>query len=183
MAKRENTNQQDSTSSAPVTQTRRRMSDYGNQLAEKQKTRLYYGMSEKQFHLTFKKALKMQGDAGKNFLRTLESRLDNTIFRLGFADSRAQARQLVNHGHFTIDDRKANIPSMIVKSGQIIKIKKSSQNKPYFRNIKDKLAQAERPAWLNFNIKDLEAKVLHEPHDTDLPEGFNVALIIEYYSK
>lgn len=162
---------------------RKRLSDFGTQLAEKQKAKKYYGVAEKQFRLTFEKAAKKQGDAGKNFLRLLESRLDNVIFRLGFASSRAQARQLVNHGHFTLNDRKTDIPSCIVKPGQVVKIRKSSQKSPYFRNIAEKLAKAERPSWLDFNKSDLSAKILHEPKDADLPESINVHMIIEYYSK
>lgn len=165
------------------TKPRKRLSDYGTQLAEKQKAKRYYGVAEKQFRLTYEKAAKKQGDAGKNFLRALECRLDNVIFRLGFAISRAQARQLVNHSHFTVDGRKADIPSFSVKEGQVIKIKKSSQNSPYFKNLGEKLASAQRPSWLNFDVKDLSAKVLHDPRDEDLPQGINVSLIIEYYSK
>ncbi|MDD2353959.1 MAG: 30S ribosomal protein S4 [Patescibacteria group bacterium] len=162
---------------------RRRLSDYGNQLAEKQKAKRYYGVSEKQFRLTFEKASNKKGDAGKNFLRALEFRLDNVIFRLGFANSRSQARQLVNHGHFTVNDVKTDIPSFSVKEGQVIAIKKKSEKSPYFRNLGEKLAQAERPSWLHFDQSSMVAKVLHEPKDEDLPQGFNVQMIIEYYSK
>ncbi len=162
---------------------RKRLSDYGTQLAEKQKAKRYYGVSEKQFRSIFVKASKKQGDAGKNFLRDLECRLDNVIFRLGFAISRSQARQLVNHGHFTVDDVKTDIPSFSVREGQVIKIRKSSQSSPYFKNIAEKLASTERPSWLHFDIKESIAKVLHEPKDEDLPQGVNVSMIIEYYSK
>lgn len=162
---------------------RRRLSDYGTQLAEKQKAKRYYGLLEKQFRLTFEKASKKQGDAGKNFLKALEFRLDNVVFKAGFASSRAQARQLVNHGHFTVNDRKADIPSFTVKEGQSIKIRKSSQKSPYFKAINEKLAQAERPSWLHFDASTLTAKVLHDPKDEDLPQSINVQMIIEYYSK
>lgn len=162
---------------------KKRLSGYGLQLQEKQKAKKYYGLLEKQFRLTFEKAAKKQGDAGKNFLKALEMRLDNVIFRLGLASSRSQARQLVTHGHFTLNGRKAGIPSIIVKEGQVIKIKKSSLNNRFFRSVGDKLKNAERPSWLNFDVKDLSAKVLHEPQDTDLPQSINVAMIIEYYSK
>jgi len=165
------------------TKPRKRLSDYGTQLAEKQKAKRYYGLSEKQFRLTFEKASKKQGDAGKNFLRALERRLDNVIFRLGFAASRAQARQLVNHGHFHVNDRKADIPSFSVKEGQVIRIRKSSQNSPYFKNLGEQLAKDDRPSWLHFDQKDLSAKILHDPKDEDLPQGINVQMIIEYYSK
>jgi len=162
---------------------RKRLSDYGLQLQEKQKAKKYYGLLEKQFRLTYAKASKKQGDAGKNFLRLLEMRLDNVIFRLGWAASRSQARQLVNHGHFTVNSRKTDIPSFSVKLGEVIKIKKSSQSNRFFKNLGEKLKKAERPSWLNFDASDLSAKVLHEPKETDLPQNINVQMIIEYYSK
>lgn len=162
---------------------RKRLSDYGNQLAEKQKAKRYYGVSEKQFRITFEKASKKKGDAGKNFLRALEFRLDNVVFRMGFADSRAQARQLVNHGHFLVNDGKADIPSYSVKAGQVISVRDKSKKSPFFKNLGEKLAKADRPSWLNFDLESTSAKVLHEPKDDDLPEGFNVQMIIEYYSK
>jgi len=161
----------------------KRLSDYGLQLQEKQKAKKYYGLMEKQFRLTYANASKKQGDAGKNFLRLLEMRLDNVIYRLGWASSRSQARQLVTHGHFTVNDRKTDIPSFSVKLGQVIKIKKSSKNNSFFRNLDEKLKKAERPSWLNLDTTDLSAKALHEPKDTDLPQNINVQMIIEFYSK
>jgi len=162
---------------------RRKLSDYGQQLVEKQKAKKFYGLMEKQFRLTFDKARKKSGDAGKNFLRMLEMRLDNVIYRLGYATSRAQARQLVNHGHFTLNGKKASTPSIIVKEGQEIKIKKSSIKAPYFRNNTERIIKSDRPGWLNFVTEDMSAKVLHEPKDLDLPQNINVQVIIEYYSK
>jgi len=162
---------------------RKRLSGYGLQLQEKQKAKKYYGLLEKQFRLTFTKASKKSGDAGKNFLKLLEMRLDNVIYRLGWAASRSQARQLVSHGHFTVNSRKTDIPSFSVKIGQVIKIKKSSQANRFFKNLDEKLKKAERPSWLNFDVNDLSAKVLHEPKETDLPQNINVQMIIEYYSK
>ena len=162
---------------------RRKLSDYGQQLVEKQKAKKFYGLMEKQFRLTFDKARKKSGDAGKNFLRMLEMRLDNVIYRLGYATSRAQARQLVNHGHFTLNGKKASTPSIIVKEGQEIKIKKSSIKAPYFRNNTERIIKSDRPGWLNFVAEDMSAKVLHEPKDLDLPQNINVQVIIEYYSK
>ncbi|MFZ4631875.1 MAG: 30S ribosomal protein S4 [Patescibacteria group bacterium] len=161
----------------------KRLSDYGLQLQEKQKAKKYYGLLEKQFRLTYAKASTKQGDAGKNFLRLLEMRLDNVIYRLGWASSRAQARQLVAHGHFTVNDRKTDIPSFSVKLGQVIKIRKSSLSNRFFKNLGEKLKKSERPSWLNLDVKDLSAKALHEPKDTDLPQNINVQMIIEYYSK
>lgn len=162
---------------------RKRLSDYGLQLQEKQKAKKFYGLLEKQFRLTFEKASNKQGDAGVNFLRMLEMRLDNVIYRLGWASSRSQARQLVSHGHIVVSGRKTDIPSFSVKTGNVIKIKKTSENNRFFRNLSEKLKKAERPSWLNFDATDLSAKVLHEPKETDLPQNINVQMIIEYYSK
>jgi len=162
---------------------KRRISGFGLQLQEKQKARKLYGLSEKQFRLTFTKAHKQSGDAGNNFFKLLEMRLDNVVYRLGFASSRAQARQLVNHGHFVVDDKKASIPSFLVKPGNVIKIKKTKENNAYFRNLGEKLQKAERPSWLSFDAGELTAKVLHEPKDADLPQNINVQMIIEFYSK
>jgi len=165
------------------TRGRRKISDYGTQLMEKQKAKKYYNMMEKQFRLTFQKASNKPGDAGKNFLRLLEMRLDNVVFRMGMASSRNQARQLVNHGHFDLNDVKTDIPSCIVKPGQIISVRKSSAKNPYFRQVTENLKKAELPAWLNIQKGELAAKVLHEPTDNDLPTNLNVQMIIEYYSK
>jgi len=161
----------------------KRLSDYGQQLAEKQKAKKFYGLMEKQFRLTFAKASKRSGDAGKNFLRALEMRLDNVVYRAGFATSRAAARQLVNHGHFAVDGVMTDIASFGVKAGQIIKIKTASEKNAYFRVLTEKLKKANRPSWLNFNVSDLSAKVLHEPQDADLPQNLNIQVITEYYSK
>lgn len=161
----------------------KRLSDYGLQLAEKQKAKKFYGLLEKQFRLTFEKASKKKGDAGQNFLRLLEMRLDNAIYRLGWAPSRALARQLVAHGHFLINGRKMTIPSAIVKVGQTITVKKTSIQNRYFKNLGEKLKKANRPSWLNLDGGDLAAKVLHEPKEADLPQNLNVQMIIEYYSK
>jgi small subunit ribosomal protein S4 len=165
------------------TRGRRKLSDYGTQLMEKQKAKKYYNVMEKQFRLTFEKASKKPGDSGKNFLRLLEMRLDNVIFRLGFATSRNQARQLVNHGHFAVNDVKTDIASYIVKQGQEISVRARSRKSPYFKQISERLKKAEMPAWLNLQAADLKAKVLHEPADNDLPTNINVQMIIEYYSK
>jgi small subunit ribosomal protein S4 len=162
---------------------KKRLSDYGSQLQEKQNAKRLYGLTEKQFRLTFAKASKKTGDAGKNFLRALEMRLDNTVYRLGWGASRSQARQLVNHGHFTVNGRKTDIPSFAVKVGQVIKVKKNSQTNRYFKNTDEKLKKADRPSWVSFDLKDLSAKILHEPKDTDLPQNLNAQVIVEYYSK
>ena len=165
------------------TRGRRKISDYGTQLMEKQKAKKYYNVMEKQLRLTFEKASQKSGDAGKNFLRLLEMRLDNVVFRLGFATSRNQARQLVNHGHFDVNGVKTDIASFIVKPGQEIAVRGRSKKSPYFKQTAEKLKKSELPAWLNMQVSELKAKVLHEPADTDLPTNINVQMIIEYYSK
>lgn len=163
--------------------SRKRLSDYGLQLAEKQKAKKYYQMMEKQFLLTFEKAGKKPGDTGINFLTMLETRLDNVIWRLTWGTSHTQARQIVNHGHITVNGRKVDIPSYQVKPGSIIKIKKSSLNSKFFRDLKDKMKKSELPSWLHFDSEDMSAKVLHEPQGNDLPQNIKVHMIIEYYSK
>ncbi len=162
---------------------RRRLSDYGLQLAEKQKVKIFYNVLEKQFRLTFEKAQKMPGDLSTNFLRLLETRLDNVVYRLGWAFSRPQARQLINHAHLFVDGVKANIPSMIIKPGQVITVKDNKLKKNYFKNLEQEQTKIEIPSWLNPDKSKFSAKVLHEPKDTDLPLNFKIQLIIEYYSK
>ncbi|MDD2257769.1 30S ribosomal protein S4 [Candidatus Falkowbacteria bacterium] len=161
---------------------RRRVSDYGQQLAEKQKVRRYYNLMEKQFRITFERAKKKSGDAGKNFLKMLEMRLDNTVFRLGFAVSRFEARQVVGHGHLLVNGKKVDIPSYQVKEGDVISIRERSLKNAFFKKALERKVD-ERPSWLSWNNAEKKAKVLHEPADTDLPANFNVQVIIEYYSK
>jgi small subunit ribosomal protein S4 len=162
---------------------KRRLSDYGLQLAEKQKVKKFYGILEKQFKLSFDKAEKLSGDLSTNFLRLLETRLDNVVYRLGWASSRQQARQLVNHSAILIEGKKASVPSMIVKSGQVISVKENKLRKNYFKNLEQNKIKTEIPSWLNPDKSKFSAKVLHEPKDTDLPLNFKIQLIIEYYSK
>lgn len=161
---------------------RRRLSDYGLQLAEKQKAKKIYCILEKQFRLTFEKAQAKVGDAGKNFLQALEMRLDNVVYRLALGDSRTQARQIVNHGHITVNGKKVNIPSYVVKTGDVISVKKQSLNSRYFRKAFER-KNVEYPSWLNFSVNDKTGKVLHEPTEKDLPANVNVQMIIEHYSK
>jgi small subunit ribosomal protein S4 len=166
---------------------RKRQSEFGLQLNEKQKAKKYYHLMEKQFRLTFTKAEKASGDTGKNFLRLLEMRLDNVVFRLGLASSHGQARALVNQGHFTVNDHKVNVPSYNTEIGDVIKIKKSSLKNRYFSNLAERLktnATGNAPvSWLHFDAKELTGKILHEPSQDDLPRNINVQMIIEFYSK
>lgn len=161
---------------------RAKQSQYGLQLAEKQKARISYGLREKQFHLLFLKA-KRQGDAGYNLLKLLETRLDNVIFRLGLAISRPQAKQMVSHGSFLINDKKVDIPSYQVKTGDIIKIKKSKQDSKLFKEALAKAKKADVPGWLNWDWNDSQAKVLHEPGQQEVDQSINSQVIVEFYSR
>lgn len=158
-------------------------SDYGVQLREKQKARRVYGILERQFRLYFQKADQMKGVTGDNLLILLERRLDNVVYRLGFAGSRQEARQLVSHGHFRIDGRKVNIPSMLVKPGQALSVREGSRKVP---RILESLEAVERrgvPAWLELNKAGFEGKVSALPNPADLDASINAQLIVELYSK
>lgn len=158
-------------------------SGFSSQLKEKQSLRKQYGILEKQFRLIFEKAKSKTGNTGENLLKLLEMRLDNTVYRLGLAESRNKARQLVNHGHITVNSKKVDIPSYLLKTGQIVKIKEGSKRKKPFVNIAEKLKNYTSPSWLNMN-KELEAKVLHEPMAEDLEKiKANVQMVIEFYSR
>ena len=162
---------------------KQRITDYGQQLSEKQKAKRQYNLLEKQFKLTFERALGQGGNTGHNFLKLLEMRFDNVIYRLGLARSRAEARQLINHGHFNVNGRKVNIPSYNTKTGDEIKIKSNKKDTKNFKGLAEKLKNVESPGWLNFDIKNLNAKVLHEPSKDSITPNFNMQMIIEYYSK
>jgi small subunit ribosomal protein S4 len=162
---------------------RRRLSDYGLQLAEKQKAKVTYNLREKQFKLTFVKAAKMKGDAGTNLLQLLERRLDNVVFRLGLAKSRPAARQVVNHAHICVNGRKVNIPSYVVKEGDVVSVKKGSLKSRYFQEITNETAKQEVPGWLNFDAKKMEGKVLHTPKKRDFDQSIDTQAIVEFYSK
>ncbi len=162
---------------------RPRLSDYGQQLAEKQKAKVIYNLREKQFRLTFDKAQKIKGNAGLNLLKLLELRLDNTVYRLGLAKSRPAARQVINHTHIRVNGIKVNIPSYRVKPGDEITIKDKSQKNKYFENIKQLFDPKSLPSWLNFNAKTMVGKVLHEPKDVDVDQSIDTQAIVEFYSK
>ncbi len=161
---------------------RQKISEYGMQLTEKQKAKKQYTLQEKQFRLTFKKAQKRSGDTGLNLLTLLETRLDNVIYRIGFASSRYQARQLVNHGKFLVNDRKVNIPSFQVKEGDVIKVKDKAKRSKHFKDIKEKIKKVDTPGWLSLDADELSLKVLHSPKEEDLQTNINTQMIIEHYS-
>ncbi len=162
-------------------QARKKQSDYGNQLREKQKAKRFYGVQETQFRNLFDKAAKKSGKTGDNLLIMLETRLDNAVFRLGFAASRKEARQLVTHGHFTINGKKANIPSMEVKAGDVIAVKSRSQQSPKFKEIKE--MQITVPQWMDVDVNKLEGKILALPTREQIDTPIAEHLIVELYSK
>ena len=162
-------------------QAKKKQSDYGNQLREKQKAKRFYGVQETQFRNLFDKASKLSGKTGENLLILLETRLDNVVFRLGFAASRKEARQLVTHGHFTINGKKANIPSMEVKAGDVVAVKAKSQQSPKFKEIKD--MQITVPSWMTVDVAKLEGKVVAMPRREDIDTPIAEHLIVELYSK
>ena len=164
-------------------QGRSKASEYGLQLREKQKAKRYYGLLEHQFRSYFEMASKKQGKTGENLLSILETRLDNVVYRLGFAMSRAEARQLVLHGHFTVNGRKVNIPSFLVKPGMSVALKESSRSLEKFKaNIE---ANSSRPApkWLDYDAANATAKVVANPAREDIDLPIEEQLIVELYSK
>ena len=161
----------------------KKLSEYGIQLREKQKARRYYGVSEKQFSHYFELAEKRQGQAGENLLAILECRLDNVAYRLGFAMSRAEARQLVRHGHFTVNGQKVNIPSYQVKTGDVIELKESSRSVDKFKGSLEANASRVIPKWLDFDQANKVAKVVAVPAREDIDLPIEEHLIVELYSK
>lgn len=164
-------------------QGRSKTSEYGLQLREKQKTKRYYGLLESQFHSYFVMASKKQGQTGENLLSILETRLDNTIYRLGFAMSRAEARQLVRHGHFTVNGKKVNIPSFLVKPGMVIALKETSRSLEKIKANVEANAFRKAPKWLEYDASNLIAKVVAQPTKEDIDLPIEEHLIVELYSK
>lgn len=164
-------------------QSRKKVSEYGIQLREKQKARRYYGVLESQFEKYFEMAEKKAGITGDNLLSILESRLDNVVYRLGFGMSRPEARQLVRHGHFTVNGKKVDIPSYLVSPGDVISVKEGSRGKTKLKAILEATEGKVIPKWLDLDRNTLEAKVvtLAAREDIDLP--LEEHLIVEYYSK
>lgn len=162
-------------------QSFKKMSEYGLQLREKQRAKFIYGVLERQFRTAFKKAASKKGITGENLLIMLEERLDNVVFRMGLATTRREARQLVVHSHFTVNGKKVNIPSYIVKAGDVIKVKEKSQSSPKFKEIKE--MQVGVPAWLSVDRDKLEGKVLADPTRDQIDTPIEERLIVELYSK
>jgi len=163
---------------------RRQVSDYGLQWLEKQKARYMYGLLEKQFRHVFEKAERLPGVTGENLFILLERRLDNVVYRLGLAETRMQARQIVNHGHITVNGRKTNIPSFIVRVGEVVAVRPESRRRTYFKNLADSgdLGKRRVPEWLRINPADFSGQVLAMPRREDAEAGINEQLIVEFYS-
>ena len=158
-----------------------KLSDYGNQLKEKQKVRFMYGVSERQFLKTFKEAEKMKGIHGTNFLRLLESRLDNLVYRLGFSNTRREARQLVNHGHVTVNGKKVDIPSYRCVPGDVISLKEDDKN---LKVVEESLAKvSKRVEFITYDENKKEGTYVRLPERNELNADINEALIVEFYNK
>jgi len=162
---------------------RGRASNYLLQLREKQKARRIYGILERQFLNYFKKSTLQSGLTGTNLLVLLETRLDNVVYRLGLAESRAQARQLVSHGHFMINGRKNDVPSALVSKGDSVSIRPQSSNGSYFKDLRETVDTRRVPRWLSLDERELVAKVLDLPSRDDIDVSLNEQLIVEYYSR
>ncbi|MFC1949678.1 30S ribosomal protein S4 [Chloroflexota bacterium] len=166
-----------------VSRRRRRVSDRGLQLIEKQKVRYTYGVLERQFRRTFAAAERQQGITGDNLLVLLERRLDNVVYRLGFADSRAQARQLVQHGHFLINGRKNNVPSYLVKEGDTISWKESSTKTEYYKQLLEDIESRTIASWLSLDREKLVGQAISLPTPDEVGVEFGGPAIVEYYSR
>lgn len=162
---------------------RNRSSDYLQQLREKQKARRIYGVLEKQFRRYYQEALRRRGVTGQALLQILESRLDNVIFRMGFASNRAAARNLVTHGHFNVNGRRTDVPSMILQPGDTVEVRSGSQTRTYFRDLKAAEDSVSLPNWLVSDRGSLSGKVMRLPERSEIDAKLNEQLIVEYYSR
>jgi small subunit ribosomal protein S4 len=162
---------------------RRRESDFHRQLRAKQKARRVYGILERQFRRYYEVSLSRRGLTGLNLLQILESRLDNVIFRLGYADSRAQARLLVTHGHFSVNGRRTDVPSMLVSQGDVVSVRDGSLKRAYFKDLAAVAEDRTVPPWLNRDLKALSGSVVRLPERSEIDSNLQEQLIVEYYSR
>lgn len=162
---------------------RRKPTEYAIQLREKQKARRLYGVLERQFRQHYKEAARKAGATGETLVRILEMRLDNVVYRLGLADSRPQARQLVTHGHLDVNGKKTDIPSFITKVGDVVSVRPSSRDTEYFKLAGKELARKTVPAWLTMDAPQLTGKVVSAPTRTEADTGIDDQLIVEFYSR
>jgi small subunit ribosomal protein S4 len=165
------------------TMRRRKVSEFGLQLREKQKVRKSYSVLERQFRNYFEKAEQRKGMTGENLLRMLEMRLDNVVYRMGFASSRAQARQLVTHGHFAVNGRPTNVASFGTQVGDRIEVRDSRRGREYFKTASEIIKAAQIPEWVSVDPAKLSGTVLSEPAREQMPLEFNEQLVVEYYSR
>lgn len=172
------------TNRKPKANVRRKQSEYATQLQEKQKVKFVYGILEKQFHSYYEKAMRMPGETGENLLVLVERRLDNVVYRLGFAMTRREARQLVNHGHFTVNGKKVNIPSYLVKVGDVIEVKETSRQSVKFKRfVGEDAIIVNVPQWLEKEKNTLKGTVIKMPAREDIDLPIEEHLIVELYSK
>ena len=172
------------TNRRPKANVRRKQSEYATQLQEKQKVKFVYGILEKQFHSYYEKAIRMPGETGENLLTLVERRLDNVVYRLGFAMTRREARQLVNHGHFTVNGRKVNIPSYLIKVGDVIEVKEKSRSSVKFKRcVGEDAIIVNVPQWLDKEKNSLKGTVTKMPAREDIDLPIEEHLIVELYSK
>jgi small subunit ribosomal protein S4 len=163
---------------------RKRESDFNRQLRAKQKARRVYGIVERQFRRYYEVSLQRRGLTGLNLLQILETRLDNVIFRLGYADSRPQARLLVTHGHFAVNGRRTDVPSMLVSPGDVVSVREgNSRSRPYFKDLAAAAETKNVPGWLERDLKDLAGRVLRLPERSEIDGNLHEQLIVEYYSR
>ncbi len=162
---------------------RKRDSDYSRQLRAKQKARRVYGILERQFRRYYEVSLQRRGLTGLNLLQILESRLDNVVYRLGYADSRAQARLLVTHGHFSVNGRRTDVPSMLVSMNDTVSVRNESRSRTFFKNLPDFAEEKNIPAWLSRDVKGLSGVVLRLPERSEIDGNLQEQLIVEYYSR
>ena len=162
---------------------RGRLSEYGRQLLEKQKIRYTYGLSEEQFKNYFKEIAHQKGNKEELFIQKLEKRLDNVVYRLGWAKSRSLARQIVNHGHILVNGKKTDIPSYRVAKGEVIKFKKKTTKSPLVKDLAESLKKHKVPQWLSLNVGKLEAEIKDEPKFEDFNKVGELNMVIEYYSR
>ncbi len=162
---------------------RGRESDYAKQLRAKQRARRIYGVMERQFRRYYEMALKKRGLTGLYLLQLLESRLDNVVYRLGFASSRREARLLVTHGHFTVNGRRTDVPSMLLRPGDVVAVREGSRKRKYFKELRDYAEKRSVPAWLERDLENLSGKVLRLPERGEIDTNINEQLIVEFYSR
>ena len=161
----------------------KRESDYNRQLRAKQRARRVYGVLERQFQRYYSIAIKQRGLTGLMLLQLLESRLDNVIYRLGYAQSRAEARLLVTHGHFMVNGRRTDVPSMLMKVGDTVAVRDGSRKRSYFKELPDVAEARSMPSWLSRDLKGLSGVVLRTPERSEIDANLNEQLIVEYYSR